>query len=120
LTAAERSENRSKEQNLKFEFFSPLECLQADVMYGPELPDETGKPRKALLMAFLDDATRRVVYSRFSFSEKSILFEDGVKHILRAQGMIGRLYTDYTEKKQIPKFIRNLFRRKEIALKTSA
>lgn len=94
LTAGERSENSIKEQNLKFEFFSPLECLQADVMYGPAIADENGKPRKALLMAFLDDATRRVVYSRFSFSEKSILFEDGVKHILGSQGMIGRLYTD--------------------------
>ena len=49
---------------------------------------------KPLLMAFLDDATRRVVYARFSFSEESILFEDGIKHILKSQGMIGRLYTD--------------------------
>lgn len=94
LTTRERIAAKTVEQNLKFEFFSPLECLQADVMYGPEISDEKGKQRKALLMAFIDDATRRIVYARFSFSEKSILFEDGVKHILQAQGMIGKLYTD--------------------------
>ena len=94
LTYRERNKNKEDEQSLKFDFFSPLECLQVDVMYGPEIPDEKGKKRKALLMAFLDDATRRIVYSRFSFSEKSLLFEDGIKHILKTHGMIGRLYTD--------------------------
>ena len=94
LTFRERGKTCEKEKSLKFEFFSPLECIQVDVMYGPEVPDRNGKAKRALLMAFLDDATRRIVYSRFSFTEKSILFEDGIKHILAAQGMIGRLYTD--------------------------
>ena len=94
LTFKERGKTCEKEKSLKFDFFSPLECVQVDVMYGPEVYDEKGKQKKALLMAFLDDATRRIIYARFSFSEKSILFEDGIKHILGAQGMIGRLYTD--------------------------
>lgn len=94
LSYRERNRDKEAEKSLKFDFFSPLECIQVDVMYGPEIPDEKGKYRKALLMAFLDDATRRIVYSRFSFSEKSILFEDGIKHILKSHGMIGRLYTD--------------------------
>lgn len=94
LSYRERNQNKEAEKSLKFDFFSPLECVQVDVMYGPLIPDEKGKARKALLMAFLDDATRRIVYSRFSFSEKSILFEDGIKHILKSHGMLGRLYTD--------------------------
>lgn len=94
LTSKERQKVMEKEKSLKFDFYSPLECVQSDVMYGPEVPDKNGKMRKALLMTFLDDATRRILYGRFSFSEKSILFEDGIKHILKAQGMIGRLYTD--------------------------
>ncbi|MBI9104098.1 MAG: DDE-type integrase/transposase/recombinase [Spirochaetales bacterium] len=94
LTTQERVNAEAAEKNLKFEFFSPLECVQSDVMYGPAIPDADGKLRKALLMAFIDDATRRIVYARFSFSEKSILFEDGIKHILQAQGMVGKLYTD--------------------------
>lgn len=94
LTYKERNRGKEEEKSLKFDFFSPLECIQVDVMYGPEIPDERGKYKKALLMAFLDDATRRIVYSKFSFSEKSLLFEDGIKHILKSHGMIGRLYTD--------------------------
>ena len=94
LTYKERNKEKDDQKALKFDFFSPLECIQVDVMYGPPISDDKGKYRKALLMAFLDDATRRVVYAKFSFSEKSILFEDGIKHILKSQGMIGRLYTD--------------------------
>ena len=94
LTTEARLNEQAAGKNLKFEFFSPLECVQADVMYGPLVPDTDGKLKKALLMAFIDDATRRIVYAGFSFSEKSILFEDGIKHILQAQGMIGKLYTD--------------------------
>jgi putative transposase len=94
LTYEERNKTTEEQKSLKFDFFSPLECIQVDVMYGPEIPDEKGRYRKALLIAFLDDATRRVIYSKFSFSEKSLLFEDGIKHILQSHGMIGRLYTD--------------------------
>jgi putative transposase len=94
LTTKERQKSIEKEKTLKFDFFSPLECVQSDVMYGPLIPDEKGKKHKALLMTFLDDATRRILYGRFSFSEKSILFERGLKHILQSQGMIGRAYTD--------------------------
>lgn len=94
LTYEQRNKVKDEEKSLKFNFFSPLECIQVDVMYGPQVPDEKGRYRKALLMAFLDDATRRIVYSKFSFSEKSLLFEDGIKHILQSHGMIGRLYTD--------------------------
>lgn len=55
-----RQRQAHTEQNLKFEFFAPLECVQADLMYGPRLPDAKGRRRIALLLAFLDDATRRV------------------------------------------------------------
>ena len=94
LSYKERNERKANEKCLKFDFFYPLECVQVDVMYGPEIPNEKGKHKKALLMAFLDDTTRRIIYSKFSFSEKSLLFEDGIKHILKTHGMLGRLYTD--------------------------
>ena len=82
------------EKQLKFEFFSPLECVQADCMYSIAVPDEKGRHRKAILLAFLDDATRRILYSHFAFSERSVDFEAGIKHILAAHGRIGRLYCD--------------------------
>ena len=94
LQRAKRLHQVHGEQNLKFEFFAPLECLQADCMHALKLPDAKGRRRSAILLAFLDDATRRVVYGSFSFTESSVTFETGVRHILAAHGSIGKLYCD--------------------------
>ena len=120
LQRSARQRQAHGEQHLKFEFFAPLECVQADFMYGPRLPDANGRRRIALLLAFLDDATRRVVYAGWGFSETAVAFEAGIHHILAAHGRIGRLYCDYPEEKQMPKFDGNLFPHKQIALRTSA
>jgi transposase InsO family protein len=82
------------EKQLKFEFYSPLECVQADVLHTVSICDSKGKKRKALLMAFIDDATRRIVYSHLSFTEKASDFLGGIIHILKAHGRIGKLYVD--------------------------
>jgi len=94
LQREKRLRKAAAEKNLKFDFFAPLECVQADFMYALKIPDPEGRLRHALLLAFLDDATRRVLYATFSFSESSIAFEAGIKHILSAHGRIGRLYCD--------------------------
>lgn len=83
-----------REKNLKFEFFAPLECVQADAMHAIAVPDGKAKRKKAILLVFLDDATRRILYARFSFTEDSLTFESGIKHILSAHGRIGKLYAD--------------------------
>jgi putative transposase len=82
------------EQNLKFDFDTPLECVQADGLYTVAVADAKGKKRQAILLAFLDDATRRVLFAGFAFSENSLLFERGIKHILLAHGRLGKLYAD--------------------------
>jgi len=89
-----RLRQHEREQNLKFDFESPLECVQVDGLYTVVVPDAKGRKRQAVLLAFLDDATRRVVFATFAFSENSLVFERGIKHILRAHGRIGRLYCD--------------------------
>lgn len=94
LTREQRWKEVREEQHRKFEFFSPLECVQADFLHAFQIPDGTGKMRKALLIAFIDDATRRIVYADFSFSEHSLAFEKGIKRILQTHGRIGRLYVD--------------------------
>jgi len=94
LRRNERLKEKSLEQNLKFEFFYPLECVQADCLHGPLIPRPNGKACKAILLAFIDDATRRIVYAEFSASEHSLAFEKGIRHILLAHGRIGRLYVD--------------------------
>ena len=95
LHRAARQRQAHGEQRLKFEFFAPLECVQADFMYGPRLPTPNGRRRPTLLLAFLDDATRRVVYACWGFSESAVAFEAGIHHILAAHGRIGRLYCDH-------------------------
>ena len=98
-----RANNLTKKQRVKiiddkvhkrFAFEGPLECVQADAMHGFSIPNGKGQKQKAILLAFIDDATRRILYARFAFSEKSILFEEGINHILKAHGKIGRLYVD--------------------------
>lgn len=94
LTRRERLFQKQDKDQRRFAFEAPLECVQSDAMHAFPVPDGKGRKRKAILLAFLDDHTRRILYARFLFSEKAIHFEDGVKHILKAYGKIGRLYTD--------------------------
>jgi len=94
LDRQRRLQAAAEQKQLKFEFFSPLECVQADCMYSVPVPDGKGKRRKAILLTFLDDATRRILYSHFAFSERAVDFEAGIKHILMAHGRIGRVYVD--------------------------
>jgi len=90
-----RMQKAQEEKNLKFDFFYPLECVQADDLFAFPVPDGKGGKRKAILMSFIDDATRRVLYANFSFTERSVQFEAGIKHILKAHGRIGMLYVDH-------------------------
>ena len=94
LTHKERVIISRNEKTLKFNFIYPLECVQADDMHACLVPDDTGTRKKAILIAFIDDATRRIVYANFSFTERSLEFEKGILHILKAHGRIVRLYVD--------------------------
>jgi len=94
LDRKSRIEAKREGKSLKFDFFYPLECVQADDMVGFPVPDGKGGKRRAILMSFLDDATRRVLYANFSYTERSVEFEAGIQHILKAHGRIGMLYVD--------------------------
>jgi hypothetical protein len=94
LDREQRLQNQVQEKCLKFDFFYPLECVQADCLHGPLIPDGKGGRCKAILIAFIDDATRRIVYAEFTQSEHSLAFEKGIRHILSSQGKIVKLYVD--------------------------
>lgn len=91
---ASRTRVVAKDQVQRFSYEYPLECVQVDDMHSFLVSDHTGKLRKAILIAFLDDATRRVLYARFSFTENALEFERGILHILRSHGRPRRLYCD--------------------------
>jgi transposase InsO family protein len=78
----------------KFNFRYPLECVQADFMHGFEIPDHNGVLKKAKLLSFIDDATRRILYAVFTFHETAEEFEKGLKSILTVYGKIQRVYVD--------------------------
>jgi len=90
-----RLRDKQREETHKFDFSAPLECVQVDGLYTVVVPGNKARRRQAVLMSFLDDATRRVVYASFGFSENSVAFEQGLKHILKAHGKIGRVYVDH-------------------------
>ena len=90
----ERARSKCKDQVLRYNFEMPLECVQVDAMHSFLVPNHRGGLSKAILIAFIDDATRRIVYSRFCFTENSLEFERGIFHVLQAHGRIRRLYTD--------------------------
>ena len=60
-------------------------------MHALKLPDPNGRRRIAILLAFLDDATRRILYACWAWRESAVAFEIGIRHILAAHGRIGRL-----------------------------
>jgi len=94
LDKQNRMQQKDEANPLKFAFKYPLECVQADMMHAFLVPNEKGKLQKAILLAMIDDATRRIVYSNFSFRESSVEFEYGIKHVLLSHGRIGRIYCD--------------------------
>lgn len=89
-----RTQSKEQRQQLKFAFKYPLECVQADLMYAFEVPDEKGKRRRSILLVILDDATRRVVYGAFAYREGSLAFEYGLRHVLLSHGRIGKVFVD--------------------------
>ena len=94
VTRGDRLREKAPDQVLRYDFDHPLECVQVDAMHSFQVPGPDGKLSKVILIAFIDDATRRIVYAKMVFSENSLEFERGILHVLRAHGQIRRLYTD--------------------------
>ena len=69
---------------------------QADMLTGPWLPDpdRPGKHRRSYLYAFLDDASRLLVYGRFSFKGDLPALELVMKRAIQRYGKPRRAYYD--------------------------
>lgn len=69
---------------------------QADMLQGPWLPDpkRPGKMRRSYLYAFLDDASRLLLYGRFSFKGDLPALELVFKRSLQRYGKPSRVYYD--------------------------
>lgn len=69
---------------------------QADMLQGPWLPDpkRPGKMRRSYLYAFLDDASRLLLYGRFSFKGDLPALELVFKRSMQRYGRPARVYYD--------------------------
>jgi len=69
---------------------------QSDMLQGPWLPDpdRTGKMRRTYLYAFLDDASRLLLYGRFFFKGDLPALELVFKRSLQRYGKPARVYYD--------------------------
>ena len=100
----------------------PNQLWQGDARDGIPLPhpDDSRKKKMTYLFAWIDDFSRKIMYARYYWDEKLPRMEDCFRQAVLRWGLPERLYCDYTEKKQMPKFGRIFSQYKEIAFKTSA
>lgn len=84
-----------KTDRRRYQFSRLLECVQADVLYGPYVSVGDGSRRRGYLHAILDDASRMVLAGEFHLSERVGAFEQVLKRALLRRGYVPeRLYTD--------------------------
>lgn len=80
----------------RFEQEGPNQLWQADVCYGPWLPDsqDPHKKRRTYLVAFLDDYSRLVCHARFCFAEDLVSLLHCFKQAILKRGIPARVYYD--------------------------
>ena len=95
LSSRPPSENSTDDLD-RFEAATPNALWQSDLLVGPWLPDpeKPGKVRRALLYAFLDDHSRRVLDGRFSFKGDSPALELCMRRALQKYGVPTSVYYD--------------------------
>lgn len=72
-------------------------CLwQADLKYGPYLPDPKNpkKARRTYLLAFIDDFSRLVPHAEFYLEQKMPVLEDCFRKAILKRGIPDRVYVD--------------------------
>lgn len=69
---------------------------QADLKYGPYLPDphRPGRKMRTYLLAMIDDATRLVVHAEFYDNQRLPILEDTLRQAITRCGLPDNLYVD--------------------------
>ena len=103
----------------RFQAARPLDLVQGDARDGIWLDTKDGK-RKTYLFVWVDDYSRKLLSGRYYFDEKLPRMEDTFKRLVLRWGIPAKLYLDYAEEKQMPKFVSIFPASKEMASRTSA
>ena len=103
----------------RFAYRWACQLWMSDVMHGPAVADGRRR-RKSYLIGFLDDATRVCPFAAFAPAENTVAFLPVFKQALIRRGIPQRLFVDYAEEHEMPKFVSSFFSVKQIASQTSA
>ena len=91
---ASRSEFKAPEPARRFQKQGRNALWQADIKYGPYVPDEGGKKVRTYLMAILDDATRMPMHAEFYGNQKLPILEDSFRKGILKFGVPEAIYID--------------------------
>ena len=82
--------------NRRFVRLGRCSLVQADIKYGPYIPDGKGSAKKirTYLLVLIDDATRMVVHGEFYDNQKQPILEDGLKKAIQKCGSPKAIYVD--------------------------
>jgi putative transposase len=96
LSSREIKAERKKVASRRFNRVGRNTLWQADLKYGPYLPDPNRPSRKmrTYLMAIIDDATRMVVHGEFYANQKLPVLEDALRKAIIRCGAPDNLYVD--------------------------
>lgn len=91
-----RAEREAKSGSRRFVRIGRNSLWQADLKYGPYIPDpeHPGRKRRTYLLAILDDATRKVTHAEFYDNQKLPVLEDAMKKAIQRHGSPKRIYVD--------------------------
>jgi transposase InsO family protein len=91
---AEPGTGAGSKEMLRFAMEHANDMWQADLMYGPYVSTPEGKKRVTYLLAYLDDATRIICFSRFYLSQGTESLRDSFKEAVLRRGLPKVLYSD--------------------------
>jgi transposase InsO family protein len=77
----------------RFEYDAANELWMSDVMYGPKIR-VGGRLRQTYLIAFIDDATRMILYACFALTERTAAYLPALENAIRRRGIPKRIYVD--------------------------
>lgn len=84
----------SNNDRRRFQFQKAGDLCMSDVMHGPAVVVSGKRKAKTYLIAFLDDATRMILFAAFALSENTEAFLGAFKQALLRRGLPMRLYCD--------------------------
>jgi transposase InsO family protein len=96
LSGKEIKQKQAQSVSRRFNRIGRNTLWQADLKYGPYLPDRKNSGRKirTYLVAIIDDATRMVVHAEFYDHQKLPVLEDSFRKAVTKCGVPDALYVD--------------------------